>query len=418
MKPIMLRDVPEHWDIKRLGQLFVERKEKVSDKDYPPLSVTKGGIVPQMEHVAKTDDGDNRKKVCIGDFVINSRSDRKGSSGISDYDGSVSLINIVLEPKNGHSGFMHHLLKSVAFQEEFYRFGHGIVADLWTTRYSEMKGIHVALPDIINQKRIADFLERETSRIDQLIEKKKRLVKLLGDRMQSLIEDFINVEGPITKLGHHVRILPGYAFASSEFSNDHEDIRLLRGANVSPGRIRWDDIVYWPRELVSTVNRFVLKSGDVVLGMDRPWISSGIRIAVLSSEDEPCLLLQRVCKIEPMQSLDKGFMKLLLRSKRFLAYFEPILTGISVPHISGDQVEGFQFSYIPYEKQSERAKNCHFHIKQTEDLKTKVETSVNLLLEFRSALITAAVTGQIDVEHWNRRGETERHLDTIEEVST
>jgi type I restriction enzyme S subunit len=133
---IMLQHVPKNWRIERLGQLFSERKEKVSDEDFEPLSVTKNGIVPQMEHVAKSDDSGNRKKVCIGDFVINSRSDRKGSSGLSDYDGSVSLISIVLEPLHGHPRFLHHLMKSYAFQEEFYRFGHGIVVDLWTTRFS------------------------------------------------------------------------------------------------------------------------------------------------------------------------------------------------------------------------------------------------------------------------------------------
>jgi len=89
---------PRGWVLYRLGQLFEERKEKVSDKDYPPLSVTMNGIVPQLETAAKSDDSDNRKLVKKGDYVINSRSDRKGSGGISPHDGSVSLISIVLRP--------------------------------------------------------------------------------------------------------------------------------------------------------------------------------------------------------------------------------------------------------------------------------------------------------------------------------
>ncbi len=75
-----LGDVPDHWDVRRLGYYFSERLEKVSDKDFEPLSVTMQGIVPRIDTAAKSDDGDNRKKVCIGDFVINSRSDRKGSA--------------------------------------------------------------------------------------------------------------------------------------------------------------------------------------------------------------------------------------------------------------------------------------------------------------------------------------------------
>ena len=87
-----LGEVPEHWDVKRIGYYFNERREKLSDKEFPALPVTKNGIVPQIETAAKTDDGDNRKKVLKGDFVINSRSDRKGSAGASELDGSVSLI--------------------------------------------------------------------------------------------------------------------------------------------------------------------------------------------------------------------------------------------------------------------------------------------------------------------------------------
>ena len=62
--------LPSHWECKKIGSLFTERKTKVSDKDYSPLSVTKMGILPQLEHAAKSNDGDNRKLVCAGDFGI------------------------------------------------------------------------------------------------------------------------------------------------------------------------------------------------------------------------------------------------------------------------------------------------------------------------------------------------------------
>ena len=91
-------EIPNSWSTARISGLYTVRREKVSDKDYPPLSVTMQGIVPQLETAAKTNDGDNRKLVRKGDFAINSRSDRRGSCGISSYDGSVSLINTVLVP--------------------------------------------------------------------------------------------------------------------------------------------------------------------------------------------------------------------------------------------------------------------------------------------------------------------------------
>ena len=182
-----LGDIPEHWELTKLGTRFLERKTKVSDKDYEPLSVTKNGTIPQLDSAAKSNDGDNRKLVKKGDFVINSRSDRKGSSGIAYQDGSVSLIYIVLQPKEIHSGYCNYLLKSYNFIEEFYRMGHGIVADLWTTRYYEMKSIMVGIPPLQEQTAIAEFLDDKTVKIDQAIVIKQQQIDLLKERRQILI---------------------------------------------------------------------------------------------------------------------------------------------------------------------------------------------------------------------------------------
>ena len=183
-----LGQVPEHWTTRRLGYYFNERREKVSDRDYPALSVTKNGIVPQLETAAKTDDGDNRKRVGAGDFVINSRSDRKGSAGVAAVEGSVSLISTVLSPRSDVlPAFVHHLLRSVPFQEEFYRYGKGIVADLWSTNYGEMRNILLALPPRPEQAAIAAFLDRETAKIDALIAEQQRLIELLQEKRQAVI---------------------------------------------------------------------------------------------------------------------------------------------------------------------------------------------------------------------------------------
>ena len=110
--------IPKKWSVHRLGEFFSERREKVNDTDFPPLSVTKKGIVPQLESAAKSNDTENRKKVVAGDFVINSRSDRKQSCGLSLHTGSVSLINTVLTPRNIHPAYSSFLLNNYGFSEE------------------------------------------------------------------------------------------------------------------------------------------------------------------------------------------------------------------------------------------------------------------------------------------------------------
>lgn len=185
-------EIPEHWEVKKIGSLFVERREKVSDKDYPALSVSKQGITPQLDTAVKTDNGDNRKKVCKNDFVVNSRSDRKGSCGVSPYTGSVSLINIVLSPrKNIEVQYFHHLFRSNNYIEEYYRIGRGIVADLWTTRYSEMRNIFVPLPPSNEQQSIVAYIEEKCEKIDKLASELQSEIDYLKEYKQRLIADCV-----------------------------------------------------------------------------------------------------------------------------------------------------------------------------------------------------------------------------------
>lgn len=185
-------DIPKEWNINTIGNLYTLRNEKVSDKDYPPLSVTKIGIVPQLETAAKTNDGDNRKLVKFGDFAINSRSDRRGSCGISAYDGSVSLINTVITPREFMNPiFYNWLFRSELFADEFYKWGHGIVDDLWTTGWQEMKRINIIVPSISEQQRIASFLDKKCAEVDEMITLQEKIIDELKAYKQSVITEAV-----------------------------------------------------------------------------------------------------------------------------------------------------------------------------------------------------------------------------------
>ena len=181
-------EIPSDWKLSKIGSLYSQRIEKVRDKDYPPLSVTMKGILPQLATAAKSDDGDNRKLVRIGDFAINSRSDRRGSCGVSLYDGSVSPINIILTPRNTmNSGYYDWLFHTSLFADEFYKWGHGIVDDLWTTRWQEMKSIIVPVPNLHEQERIAHFLNQRCAEIDTVLDKTRTSIEEYKKLKQAII---------------------------------------------------------------------------------------------------------------------------------------------------------------------------------------------------------------------------------------
>lgn len=184
-------NVPKHWEISKLKKHFIPRNQKVSDKDYAPLSVTKDGVLPQLDTACKTENGENRKLVCKGDYVVNSRSDRKGSGGVSPYDGSVSLINIVMEPTDGERAYYHYLFRCNNFVEEFYRNGRGIVSDLWTTRYQEMRNIDIPIPPLAEQHAIVSYLDSKVGQIDTYIAKQTQQIELLKELKQAVIANAV-----------------------------------------------------------------------------------------------------------------------------------------------------------------------------------------------------------------------------------
>ena len=181
-------EIPEGWEVGQIGQLYSERRTKVSDKNYPPLSVTMKGILPQLSTAAKTDAHDDRKLVCKGDFAINSRSDRRGSCGISEQDGSISLINTVLQPRGEmNPGYYNWLFHTSMFADEFYKWGHGIVDDLWTTGWSDMKKIGVPIPSKCEQKQLAEHLNFECSHIDSILSKTRSSIEEYKKLKQAVI---------------------------------------------------------------------------------------------------------------------------------------------------------------------------------------------------------------------------------------
>lgn len=259
--------IPKNWDIQPLGVCFDERREKVSDTLFEPLSVTKKGILKQLDNVAKSDAHDDRKKVCKDDFVINSRSDRKQSCGLSDYDGSVSLINTVLisNKKMLEPIFVKYLLDNCMFAEEFYRNGHGIVADLWTTNYTEMKRIYIPIPNIKEQQQIADFLDDKIGKIDKILKDLNKQIEILNNYKKSIITEAvtkgldINVEyknsgidwiGNIPKKWQIKRLKylgtsrNGLTYSPENIVDEDNGILVLRSSNIQSGKLDYHDNVY------------------------------------------------------------------------------------------------------------------------------------------------------------------------------
>lgn len=110
-----------------------------------------------------------------------------------------------------------------------------------------------------------------------------------------------------TTFEKHIDCLTGYAFSSTEYSAEEHDIRLLRGDNIEPGKLRWINTKRWPRNVQENMDKYFLLEGDFVIALDRTWISGGLKVAEVTCDDLPCLLVQRVARIRAKKPWRKGY---------------------------------------------------------------------------------------------------------------
>ncbi len=412
-----LGKVPEHWTLKRLGHYFDERREKVSDKDFEPLSVTKGGIVPRLETAAKTQDGDNRKKVLKGDFVINSRSDRKGSAGLAQSNGSVSLICTVLVPREIDGKFIHHLLRSYLFQEEYYRWGKGIVADLWSTNFSDMQNIHLAVPPLHEQQQIARFLDHETARIDALIAEQERLIELLKEKRQAVISHAVTKgidrtapmkDSGVEWLGQvpaHWKVTRLKFITERIVDCPHEtpaynpegDYLVIRTADIDKGILMPEQMYRLDEEeYLNRIRREPLLQDDIVYGREgERWGH-----AALVPTSNLFALGQRMMQFRAADDVCPLFLMFQLNAVSTYRQGEVDTVGATSPHVNISTIKNFQLTMPPLEEQSTISKYLQAVSETFDSLIEEATNTVDILQERRSALISAAVTGKIDVRGW------------------
>ncbi|HAX5197583.1 restriction endonuclease subunit S [Escherichia coli] len=388
-----LGEIPVHWNIKRLGHFFEERREKVSDKDFPALSVTMQGIVPQLETAAKTDAGDNRKLVLKDDFVINSRSDRKGSAGVSQLNGSVSLISIVMQPKKINVNFAHHLLRSYPFQEEFYRYGKGIVADLWSTNASEMKNI--LLPEIpgSESENIANFLNYETAKIDNLIEKQQQLIELLKEKRQAVISHAVtkglNPDVPMKDSGvewlgevpKHWHICKLKWFANLK-SGDFITSNSIEPEGNYP--------VYGGNGLRGYYSHFT-HNGEYVLIGRQGALCGNINYAI-----GKFWASEHAVVVTPNERAVTIWLGELLRIMNLNQYS----VSAAQPGLAVERITDLYIPIPPYQEQINIGTYISKYISLDKKLIEHSTDNIELLKERRTALISAAVTGKIDLRNW------------------
>ena len=155
----------------------------------------------------------------------------------------------------------------------------------------------------------------------------------------------------VIKLNDFVNIKTGFPFKSKQYLEHGEGYKLLRGDNVIQGAFRWENVKLWSEdELTEKQKDYFLENGDVILAMDRPWIEAGLKTAQITNRDLPCLLVQRVARLQAKNSEDQDFLRYLISSYWFVEYLKLVQTGTAIPHISTKQILSYETKVPPLEE--------------------------------------------------------------------
>ena len=212
------------------------------------------------------------------------------------------------------------------------------------------------------------FRQQQLDKLDLLA--KSRFIEMFGDPVEN------PKRWPQEELNQHVDVLTGYPFDSSKYVDD--GIKICGGLIILPGEVMWTECKHWPS--ITGFEDYLLQAKDIVLALDRPWISDGFKIAQIHGTDLPCLLIQRTARIRG-KDFNQSFLYALLNSDAFQKHCT--ITGSLVPHISHKDIKSFRTIVPPLPLQNEFAA----FIEQLDKSKVTIQKSLDRLNVLYKALL-------------------------------
>ena len=248
------------------------------------------------------------------------------------------------------------------------------------------------LTDSSAPEELAANWQRVADHFDLLLDRPEAVDALEQTIQQLAVRGLLVPRGVWTKsrLGDVVAMLNGYAFKSEWFIPS--GVRLVRNVNVSHGSIDWHQAACVSAAVSEEFAQFALAEGDVVLTLDRPIISTGLKLAVVEADDLPCLLLQRVARLSPDPNvLSRDFMLLWLRSDSFMKAIDPGRSN-GVPHISTKHVAALTIDLPRLPEQACIVARVEELRRLCADLRQRLAASQTTQSHLAEALVDMAVT--------------------------
>lgn len=418
-----LGEIPKNWEIRRLKSaltLSCEKNGPIPFGEMLSVSGYRGIELKQYEHEEQRrldTDLEDYRVVRRGQLVANTMWLNYTGLGVSELEGHVSPAYRCYNIKaHFHGRYLHHLMRSRIYVERYCSLLYGIRPNSLQIKNHDWDDIELLIPDDGEQIAVADFLDRETGKIDTLIKKKERLIELLNEKRSALISQAVtkgldpNVpmkdsgiewlgeipEGwEVYPLKFVAPLQGGFAYDSDSFGID--GVPIVRMNNLRRGKLDLSEAVRVPER--DCHKEFALCEGDLLLGLSGSTGDTGSlgNYAFVRERDVPCQLNQRVGRFQPGPSIFTIFLQYLIGSKCFT---EPIIlqcTGTAQYNVSPSSVGSVHIALPSIATQELVVLFLERQTEKIDELLEKVNDATEKLKEYRTALISAAVTGKIDV---------------------
>ena len=421
-----LGDIPGHWKTISISRLF-SRIKRTGYTEKELLSVYRDyGVIPKSSR----DDNNNKPSedlspyqlVQPNDLVMNKMKAWQGSIAISEHEGIVSPAYFVYQPNNSlfelaHPKYVHYLLRNPIYVTQYLSRSKGIRVNQWDLDPDEFRNIELLLPSKVEQEKIYSFLDHETAKIDNLIEKQQQLIELLKEKRQAVISHAVtkglSPDVPMKDSGvewlgevpEHWRIgrIKNYAKIESGHTPSRTKPEYWISCNIPWVSLNdskqlkevdyIEDTFYEISELgMANSSAHLLPARAVVFTRDASIGLSAITTKPMAVSQH---LIAWVC--------DEKFIIpefLLLVFYAMEKEFERYTFGAAIKTIGMDNVRGLKSPFPPVEEQHQLIDWAFNKIEKIKSSISKVEDMLSLLQERRTALISAAVTGKIDVRDW------------------
>lgn len=426
-----LGEVPAHWEVKPLKYLSHINRSALSestDPDYEFDYVDIGSVSPALG-IAKTErkkfasaPSRARRLVQEGDVLVSTV--RTYLRAIAPIKGSAENLVVstgfcVVSPRDElKSAYCSYLLQSTFFVETVVAQSVGVSYP--ATNASDIANIKIPLPDAKEQQKIAAFLDKETAQIAALVDEQTRLIRLLREKRQAVISNAVTKglnpnakmkDSGIEWLGE---VPAGWTTKKLKFVARVQPSNVNKKSKENEERIRLCNYtdVYYNEEITADlpfmkatasdaqIRKFTLKKGDIIITKDSEDPNDIAVPAYVPQDLQGVVCGYHLALLRPKDGTFGGYLKRVMDSRYARSFFATRANGITRYGLGIYAISNFILPIPP--TQAEQKEIADYLDRETERIDALVETcetAIGLLKERRTALISAAVTGKIDVRN-------------------